>query len=61
MTDKDKLKTLFDEWEVPYTEEDDILTIKAGWENERVTGYADFITCFTFDENGGFKQIGIWE
>lgn len=62
MTDIQKLRALFDGWEVPYTEEDNVITLEAGWNDEgKVTGYAGFVTCVTFDENGGFRNIGIWE
>lgn len=63
MTDIDKLKTLLDEWEVPYEEEDDVITLEAeAWRKDaKVTGYSGFVTCVTFNKNGGFLQIGIWE
>lgn len=64
MTDVDKLKSLLDEWEVPYEEEDNVIMLEAdAWrpESAKVTGYDGFVTHVTFDENGGFRQIGIWE
>jgi hypothetical protein len=63
MTDLDKLKSLLDEWEVPYEEEDNAITLEANqWDDDaKVTGYSGFVTHVTFDENGGFRRIGIWE
>lgn len=66
MTDKDKLVTLFEEWRVPYApdeEDDDTIVLEAdAWsENPKVAGYGGFVTHFTFDKDGGFIRIGIWE
>jgi hypothetical protein len=61
LTDLDKLKTLLDEWEVPYEEEDNVIMLEAGHDDSKVIGYGGFVTHVTFDENGGFRRIGIWE
>lgn len=63
MTDLDRLKTLLDEWEVPYEEEGKVISLEAdAWDTDaKVIGYSGFVTCVTFDENGGFRRIGIWE
>ena len=28
---------------------------------EKIIGYTGFVATFTFDENGKFKTVGIWE
>jgi hypothetical protein len=63
VTDLDKLKSLLDEWEVPYEEDEDGLTLEANaWDNHaKVIGYSGFVTLVAFDENGGFSHVGIWE
>jgi hypothetical protein len=61
MTDIDRLKILLDEWEVPYIEENCVVTLQVGDTNDKLTGYLGFVTCITFDEDGKFKHIGIWE
>jgi hypothetical protein len=63
VTDLDKLKSLLDEWKVPYDEEDNVITLEAdAWNNKaKVIGYSGFVTLVAFDENGGFSHVGIWE
>lgn len=62
MTDLDKLKSLLDEWEVPYEEEENVIMLEAGmWKEGKVIGYAGFVTHVSFDEDGKFSRIGIWE
>lgn len=66
-SDKDKLIALFDEWGVPFgldEEDDDTIVLEAdAWADKgaKVVGYSSFVTHFTFDKDGGFVQIGIWE
>jgi hypothetical protein len=71
VTDRDKLKSLLDEWGVPYSEDVEtglpviILEADSQYQNvpgrNKIAGYASFVTHFTFDENGGFLHVGIWE
>lgn len=71
MTDLDKLKSLLDEWGTPYIEDTEdgetavILEADSQYQDipgkGKVVGYGSFVTHFTFDENGGFLHVGIWE
>ena len=59
MTDIEKLRALFDEWGVGYTEQDDIVELMAG--NEKIDGYTLFRANFVFTPAGRFVEVGIWE
>lgn len=65
MTDLDKLKSLLDEWEVPYEEDGNVISLQAEpynyHEDAKVIGYAGFVTDVSFDDDGKFRRIGIWE
>lgn len=71
MTDKDKLKSLLDEWVTPYREDaeygEQVIILEADSQyqdvpgRDKIRGYGSFVTHFTFDENGGFLHVGIWE
>jgi len=59
MTDKEKLKKLFTEFEIGFTEEDGSIVCETGGKN--IGGYNGFITIFEFDEKDKFVEIGAWE
>lgn len=65
MTDLDRLKTLLDEWEVPYEEDENVIMLEASscaWDDDKkVIGYDGFVTHVSFDADGKFSRIGIWE
>lgn len=63
MNDADKLKQLFTEFGIEYTEaeRDELLTISIAARSENVDGYSGFYTDFYFDLQGKFKNAGIWE
>jgi len=62
---KEQFKAVLEAWGVEYEEDYDvdekieIIRLKVG--NKKVVGYWDFVTEFNFDQNGNFKEIGIWE
>jgi hypothetical protein len=77
LTDYDKLKKLLFEFEINIAErslEDkkEIIIAEQDWDwydgkiekfnsNEKIKGYFGFYTTFTFDEDGNFINVGIWE
>jgi hypothetical protein len=69
MTDKEKLVALLKEWGVVYNDSPNIyngvnqvvLSTDHYGKNSKVTGYSGFATEFTFDSEGKFVNIGIWE
>ncbi len=70
-TDKEKLKALLTEWDVPFVEEKNENVIAVGnppftsstffVPSEKVTGYMGFFTAFEFTDDGKFIQMGAWE
>ena len=62
-TDLIEFTNLLDKWGVPYEQEDNAIMLEAdAWsEDAKVTGYSGFVTHVTFDEDGRFRRIGIWE
>lgn len=75
MTDLDRLKALFDEWGVEYTEPDytgrflgepvygdkKAVEVRATDDNAKVGGYGGFFASFYFNQDGAFHAMGIWE
>lgn len=66
MTDYDKLKLLFDEFGVGYTEEpqdteSDRKEITCEDGSEKIKGYAMFYTVFVFNSDGSFNHMGAYE
>lgn len=70
MTDKEKLLALLKEWGVSYKDDPNfynpalnqvILEANAYADTAKVVGYNGFVTEFTFDKDGKFTNIGIWE
>ena len=64
MTDYDKVKALFTELGIGFTEHDEkdnvkVICCEAG--SDKVIGYSGFFTDFEFDEDGKFIQMGVWE
>jgi hypothetical protein len=59
MTDKDKLKTLFDEMGIQYQSGTDYITLSEG--DKKVSGYFGFYTRFDFDDKGKFEEVGAYE
>lgn len=60
MTDREKLKKLFDEFGIGYKEDEDgeIVCEEGG---QRIGGYNFFYTVFSFDATGGFVEMGAYE
>lgn len=65
MTDREKLVALFEEWGVlfnnypmPHGEMSMIVDAKIC---EKAKGYKGFYTEFSFDAEGKFKDMGVWE
>lgn len=75
MTGYEKLKTLLEDFGLSVQtrenvksgynlQEHDILIDSYGSaykKNERHEGYSEFVCIFSFDENGNFIKVGIWE
>lgn len=64
MTDLDKLKSLLDEWAVPYEQDGNVIILEADpydYSDSKVIGYTGFVTHVSFDDDGKFRRIGIWE
>lgn len=60
MTDKEKLKKLFDEFGIGYEELDDG-DIHCPEGNKKIGGYNFFFTDFIFDTTETFKEMGAYE
>jgi hypothetical protein len=75
MSDLDELCALLDKWEVEYDEEQEAegtvislspkqvkSPVTGRWEQDgNVIGYSGFVCQFSFDLEGTFKHVGIWE
>lgn len=63
MTDLEKLRSLFKEFEIGFTEEDreGKVTITAYQGAKKIGGYMAFYTSFEFDPKGKFLEMGAWE
>lgn len=65
MTDFEKMKSLFDEFEIHFsvvTEESEVYdTIELYAKTKNVEGYSGFYTYFEFSKQGEFKKVGIYE
>ena len=63
MTDKDRLLALLGEWEVPFTDDEDGVTVggRGRRDSSKVTGYSGFFTTFEFSADGTFERMGAWE
>lgn len=71
MSDIEKLRELLRSWNVPFTEEDDVVGRSGkriqiqrddlGDGSETVVGYTGFFTEFSFDNDGKFLSVGAWE
>ena len=59
MTDKDKLKSLLEEFGVGFDDDGEDVICEQGM--EKVVGYTSFFILFEFDKEGNFVQIGSWE
>jgi len=63
MSDRDKLTTLLNDFGIGYELEEEgsgsevVCTAKEGG----VAGYISFITMWSFDHDGKFIEMGIWE
>jgi hypothetical protein len=59
MTDKEKVISLLTELGIGFEDESNIIHCHEGM--SKVEGYIRFYMNWTFDENGKFINIGIWE
>jgi hypothetical protein len=59
MTDKEKLENLFMEFGLGFSENKQQINLEVGF--TKVDGYSGFCVKFNFDDNGNFKDAGIWE
>lgn len=62
-TDLEKLKTLFDEFKIGYTQEerDEQIFIELMVGNQNVVGYSGFGSSYCFDKDERFIDVGIFE
>ncbi len=60
MSDKDKLKKMFDLFGIGYKELGDG-DIRCEYGDNKITGYICFYTIFSFDDNGTFIEMGAYE
>ena len=63
MSDLEKLKALLTEFGVPFTEDENEITVTRDRRNEseKVGGYSHFFTAFVFNEDSSFNHMGAWE
>lgn len=68
MSDKDRIKQLFADLKIPYTEGSDganVITLEPTGHSsddiDRVIGYSGFYCDFMFNDRDALKYIGIWE
>lgn len=59
MTDREKLKKLFTELGIGFTEDENRIACEQG--NGKIKGYSGFFTDFSFDGDGKFIEMGVWE
>ncbi len=59
MTDIEKLEKLFAELEIGWTMEKNDLLLQHG--DEKIRGYLGFVTQFSFDDDGKFIEVCIFE
>jgi len=58
MTDKEKLKALFDKFGIGYRDLGTAITCHHG--DNKVDGYPEQYVSFDFDDEGGFEEMGVW-
>jgi len=66
MTDKERFLELFNSWGInpenhPEDNDTNCFYIFSHDNEEKIDGYAGFLTTFEFDDEGTFIRMGIWE
>lgn len=65
-THEERFRALLAEWGIEPNTSDDDWTQEPGWIHlaagtGNVDGYTGFVASFRFNEDGSFKDMGVWE